>query len=182
MASGRRVTWSPPRSCERIHLLHHHVGGLAEGAGEHAGVLEDRRGPLVEAVGGGDAAGGVDHVLMAAQVLADQVVGAAGGLEFGGHVRPADVVACGGCGKLAGSRLNASTALRLVYTTVLMSTQDRVVRNELDRLEQKVPLHQRLRPLKDRVMSRASTTGLEADKAFHDALSGHGSCPSVDGR
>jgi antitoxin VapB len=62
-----------------------------------------------------------------------------------------------------------------------MSTQDRVVRNELDRLEQKVPLHQRPRPLKDRVMSRAST-GLEADKAFHDALSGHGSCPSVDGR
>jgi antitoxin VapB len=56
------------------------------------------------------------------------------------------------------------------------------LRNELDRLEQKVPLHQRLRPLKDRVMSRASTTGLEADKAFHDALSGHGSCPSVDGR
>ena len=56
------------------------------------------------------------------------------------------------------------------------------MRNELDRLEQKVPLHQRLRPLKDRVMSRASTTGLEADKAFHDALSGHGSCPSVDGR
>jgi antitoxin VapB len=62
-----------------------------------------------------------------------------------------------------------------------MSTQDRVVRNELDRLEQKVPLHQRLRPLKDRVMSRAST-GLEADKAFYDALSGHGSCSSVDGR
>jgi antitoxin VapB len=46
------------------------------------------------------------------------------------------------------------------------------LRNELDRLEQRVPLCQRLRPLQDRVMSRAST-GLEADKAFYDALSGH---------
>ena len=197
---------------ERIHLLHHHVGGLAEGAGEHAGVLEDRRGPLVEAVGGGDAAGGVDHVLMAALVLADQVVGAAGGLEFGGHARPADLVACGGSGKLAGSRQNASTALRLAckYTILLMSTQDRVMplnirdedtnrlaeklasrmrskktaavksalRNELDRLEEKVPLRQRLRPLQDRVMSRAST-GLEADKAFYDGLSGHSWCSSM---
>ncbi len=46
------------------------------------------------------------------------------------------------------------------------------LRNELDRVEQRVPLRQRLRPLQDREMSRAST-GLEADKAFYDALSGH---------
>ena len=46
------------------------------------------------------------------------------------------------------------------------------LRNELDRLEEKVPLRQRLRRLQDRVMSRA-TIGLEADKAFYDALSGH---------
>ncbi len=78
---------------EAVHLLHHHVGGFAERAGEHAGVLEDRRGPLVEAVGGGDAAGGVDHVLMAALVLADQVVGAAGGLEFG-HCAVAGSMGC----------------------------------------------------------------------------------------
>jgi antitoxin VapB len=55
------------------------------------------------------------------------------------------------------------------------------LRNALDRLEQKVPLRQRLRPLQARVMSRAST-GLEADKALYDALNGHGSCSSADGR
>ncbi|MFZ0019887.1 MAG: type II toxin-antitoxin system VapB family antitoxin [Acetobacteraceae bacterium] len=52
------------------------------------------------------------------------------------------------------------------------------LRNELDRLEEKVPLRQRLRPLQDRVMSRAST-GLEADKAFYDGLSGHSWCSSM---
>jgi antitoxin VapB len=52
------------------------------------------------------------------------------------------------------------------------------LRNELDRLEEKVPLRQRLRPLQDRVMSRAST-GLEADKAFYDRLSGHSWCSSM---
>ena len=46
------------------------------------------------------------------------------------------------------------------------------LRNELDRVEQSVPLRDRLRPLQNRVMSRAAT-GLEADKAFYDALSGH---------
>jgi antitoxin VapB len=43
---------------------------------------------------------------------------------------------------------------------------------ELERLEQRVPLRQRLRPLQDRVMAR-EPTGLEADKAFYDELSGH---------
>lgn len=46
------------------------------------------------------------------------------------------------------------------------------LRNELERIEQRVPLRERLRPLQDRVVSRAST-GLEADKAFYDWLSGH---------
>jgi antitoxin VapB len=46
------------------------------------------------------------------------------------------------------------------------------LRNELDRIEQSVPLQERLCPLQDRVMSRPPT-GLEADKAFYDALSGH---------
>ena len=81
VASGRRVIGVAAAVLEAVHLLHHHVGGLAQGAGEDAGVLEDRRGPFVEAVDGGDAAGGVHHVLVAALVLADQVVGAAGGLE-----------------------------------------------------------------------------------------------------
>ncbi len=46
------------------------------------------------------------------------------------------------------------------------------LRNELARVEQSIPLRDRLRPLQNRVMSRAAT-GLEADKAFYDALSGH---------
>jgi len=45
------------------------------------------------------------------------------------------------------------------------------LRAELERIEQRVPLRQRLQSLQDRVMSRAPT-GLEADKAFYDALSG----------
>src|SRR6478609_8525252 len=60
------------------HLLHHGVQGFAEGAGEDAGVLEDGRVPFVEAVSSGDATGGVHDVLMAALVLADRVMGAAG--------------------------------------------------------------------------------------------------------
>ena len=43
--------------------------------------------------------------------------------------------------------------------------------NELRRIEAAVPLRERLRPLQDRVLARP-TTGLEADKAFFDALSG----------
>jgi antitoxin VapB len=46
------------------------------------------------------------------------------------------------------------------------------LRNELDRIDQRVPLRQRLRGLQDRVTSRPPT-GLQADKAFYDALSGH---------
>ena len=43
--------------------------------------------------------------------------------------------------------------------------------NELRRLDQALPLRERLRPLQDRVMARPAT-GLEADKAFYDGLSG----------
>ena len=43
--------------------------------------------------------------------------------------------------------------------------------NELRRLDQALPLRERLRPLQDRVMARPAT-GLEADKAFYDNLSG----------
>jgi len=43
---------------------------------------------------------------------------------------------------------------------------------ELERIEQSIPLRQRVRPLQDRVMARPPT-GLEADKAFYDSLSDH---------
>jgi antitoxin VapB len=44
--------------------------------------------------------------------------------------------------------------------------------NELRRLDEAVPLRDRLRPLQQRVLSRPAT-GLEADKAFYDELSGN---------
>ena len=47
----------------------------------------------------------------------------------------------------------------------------RALENELRRLDQGVPLREQLRPLQARVMSRPAT-GLEADKAYFDALSG----------
>ncbi len=46
------------------------------------------------------------------------------------------------------------------------ATVKRALRNELERL------NQRVRALQDRVLARPST-GLEADKAFYDALNGH---------
>ena len=46
------------------------------------------------------------------------------------------------------------------------------LRNELDRIEQNIPLRDRLRTLQNRVTSRAAT-GLGTDKAFYDALGGH---------
>ncbi len=45
------------------------------------------------------------------------------------------------------------------------------LQNELRRLDQALPLRERLRKLQDRIMARPAT-GLEADKAFYDALSG----------
>ena len=44
--------------------------------------------------------------------------------------------------------------------------------NELRRLDEPVPLRDRLRVLQQRVLSRPAT-GLEADKAFYDELSGN---------
>ena len=43
--------------------------------------------------------------------------------------------------------------------------------NELRRLDEALPLRERLRPLQDRILARP-VTGLEADKAFYDELSG----------
>jgi antitoxin VapB len=44
--------------------------------------------------------------------------------------------------------------------------------NELRRLDEATPLRERLRPLQNRVLRRPAT-GLEADKAFYDDLSGN---------
>jgi antitoxin VapB len=46
----------------------------------------------------------------------------------------------------------------------------RALRNELQRLDDAVPLRERLRPVQHRVLSRPAS-GQEADKAFYDALS-----------
>ena len=43
--------------------------------------------------------------------------------------------------------------------------------NELRRIEEEKPLMERLKPILDRVAARPAT-GLEADKAFYDELSG----------
>ena len=46
------------------------------------------------------------------------------------------------------------------------------LKNELRRIEEALPLRERLRPLQQRVLARPAT-GLEADKAFYDELSGN---------
>ncbi len=43
--------------------------------------------------------------------------------------------------------------------------------NELRRLDEAIPLRERMRPLQQRILARPPT-GLEADKAFYDDLSG----------
>jgi len=63
--------------------------------------------------------------------------------------------------KLAARRhLNKTDAVRIA------------LENELRRLDEAVPLRERVRFLQDRVLSRPAT-GLEADKAFYDELSGN---------
>lgn len=46
------------------------------------------------------------------------------------------------------------------------------LQNELRRLDEAVPLRDRVRPVQERVLSRPAT-GLEADRAFYDELSGN---------
>jgi antitoxin VapB len=46
------------------------------------------------------------------------------------------------------------------------------LQNELRRLDKAVPLRDRVRLLQERVLSRPAT-GMEADKAFYDELSGN---------
>ena len=56
-------------------------------------------------------------------------------------------------------RMNKTDAVRIA------------LENELRRLDEAVPLRDRLRPLQERVLTRPAT-GLDADKAFYDELSG----------
>jgi antitoxin VapB len=56
-------------------------------------------------------------------------------------------------------RINKTDAVRIA------------LENELRRLDEAVPLRDRLRPLQERVLSRPAT-GLDADKTFYDELSG----------
>ncbi|HTE37427.1 MAG TPA: type II toxin-antitoxin system VapB family antitoxin [Reyranella sp.] len=58
----------------------------------------------------------------------------------------------------ARKRLNKTDAVKLA------------LENELRRLEEAVPLRERLRAIQQRVQKRPAT-GLEADKAFYDELS-----------
>jgi antitoxin VapB len=60
----------------------------------------------------------------------------------------------------ARARMNKTDAVRLA------------LENELQRLDEAVPLRERLRALQERVLSRPDA-GLEADKAFYDELSGN---------
>jgi antitoxin VapB len=63
--------------------------------------------------------------------------------------------------RLARKQVNKTEAVRMA------------LENELRRLDEAVPLRDRLRPFQKRVLSRPPT-GLEADKAFYDELSGNG--------
>ena len=59
---------------------------------------------------------------------------------------------------------------------VRLSKSDAVklaLESELRRLDETVPLRERLRPLQSRILARPAT-GLEADKAFYDDLGGEG--------
>ena len=62
---------------------------------------------------------------------------------------------------------------KLAARTKLNKTEavKRALENELRRTDEKLPLKERIRHIQDRVASWPST-GLEADKAFFDELSG----------
>ena len=63
--------------------------------------------------------------------------------------------------KLAARKhLNKSDAVKLA------------LENELRRIDEALPLRERFRPLQNRILARPAT-GLMADKAFYDELSGY---------
>jgi antitoxin VapB len=64
-------------------------------------------------------------------------------------------------------------ATTLAARTRLNKTEavKRALQNELRRMDEKLPLSERIRPIQERIAAWPST-GLEADKAFYDELSG----------
>ena len=62
---------------ERIHLLRHHVGGIAERALEHFGLLKNRRRDLAIAIGVAKRPCGIDHMVMLRRSVGKQIVRAA---------------------------------------------------------------------------------------------------------
>ena len=77
--SGRRVSERVALVGERVHLLAHDVGGLADAALEQPGLLELGRDHVPVAVGGEDARRGGDHGVAPRGLVGQQVVGALGG-------------------------------------------------------------------------------------------------------
>jgi antitoxin VapB len=64
-------------------------------------------------------------------------------------------------------------AEKLAARTRLNKTEavKQALQNELRRIDEKLPLSERIRPIQERIAAWPST-GLEADKAFYDELSG----------
>ena len=111
MFSGRRVTLSPPRS-SKVYISFVITSEVSPSVRWNTSVNSKiRRGDLAVAVAAGDVAAGLGDLAVAPQILAKQVVGAAGGLQVWGHGRFRVVWVAGwGCGKLARSCPNARSA------------------------------------------------------------------------
>ena len=62
--------------------------------------------------------------------------------------------------------------LALIKNTTKTDAVREALENELARIEGSMSLADRLRPIRERIAKRPAT-GLEADKAFYDALSGN---------
>ena len=65
---------------EGIHLLRHHIGGLAQGPREHLGLFEHRHFHPAEAVKAAHALEGLDHEGEGLGIGAENVLGASDGL------------------------------------------------------------------------------------------------------
>jgi antitoxin VapB len=67
------------------------------------------------------------------------------------------------------NRLAADLATQMGVTKT--EAVKRALKSQLRLFDKTLPLRERIRPIVDRVMARPAT-GLEADKAFYDELSG----------
>ena len=92
----------PAAVLEAVHLLRDHVGGLAERAREHLGLLEHRHLDAAEAVELAHALEGLDHVRERLGLGAEDVLRAANG--------PAGFRSCSWCAALSGNGAGAQRA------------------------------------------------------------------------